>query len=428
MADDSSETQTDAALEELFVRSERVPFVYWRAYTGPRTTVLLAGAVAVLAFVTALSHLSRDRTFGGPLAFALPPGWGEFVPFGTVLLAFVLGGFAMGLRRRLTIAWYGTVLALSLAVVVPFVTARPTDVLLFVGALAALPLAIRNRAAFDRSLDLSAFQTAAIVAFVAAQIYGTVGAYTLRETGYDGIETWIDALYYVVVTGTTVGYGDATPTSQGAKLFTLSVIVFGTGTFAVASGSLIVPALESRLGAAFGTMTTSELSLLDDHVLVLGYGDLTEPLLDELVSTTDVVVVTPDEDTTSALDDRDITVLSADPTADEALLDAGIERASGVVAATNDDARDTLAVLAARGINSTVRIVAAATDHRHVDKLERVGADEVISPSTIVGRRLGRSLLDTDGTEADESGTPAETDETTEDVSKAGSDDEDAAS
>ncbi len=400
VANDPPETSMDAALQELFHHDDRVPFVYWREYTGTDTTVLLTAAVAVLAFVTGLSHFSqRDLAFDGPLASHLPTEWATLVPFGAVLLAFVLGGLAVGLRRRLRVAWYGTALVLPLVVLLPLVTAEPTDVLLFVLSLGTFPLVVRNRTAFDQSLDLSPFQTAAIVAFVAGQVYGTVGAYSLRAN-YTGIETWTDALYYIVVTGTTVGYGDATPTSQGAKLFTLSAIIIGTGTFAVASGSLIVPAIESRVSAAFGTMTASELALMEDHVVVLGYGDLTEPLVDELVATTDVVVVTPDADTASALDEEDVNVLTADPTDEEALLDARIDAASGVVAATSDDAQDTLAVLAGREVNPDVRIVAAATDHGHVGKLERVGADEVISPSVIVGRRLGRSVLgDTDASD-----------------------------
>jgi voltage-gated potassium channel len=145
-------------------------------------------------------------------------------------------------------------------------------------------------------------------------------------------------------------------------------------------------------------MTASELSLLEDHVLVLGYGELTEPLLDELVATTDVVVVTPDSGTASALDERDVNVLTADPTDEDALLNARIDVASGVVVATDDDASDILAVLAAREANPEARIVAAASNHHYAGKLERVGADEVLSPSVIVGQRLSRSVLgDADG-------------------------------
>lgn len=392
MASDSPETELDSALRELFYRSERVPFVHWRRFSGARTAVLLVGTVAVLAFVTGLSHLSQGAAvFDGPLAPLFPDGAAEIVVLSGLLLAFVLGGVGVGLQRRKRIAWYGSLLVLPLSSALALVTAEPTDALLFVLPLVTLPVVVRNRHAFDRRIELSAFQTVAIVAFVAGQLYGTLGAFALRRQ-YTGIETWTDALYYVVVTGTTVGYGDATPTTQGAKLFTLSAIIVGTGTFAVASGSLVVPALESRLSAAFGTMTASELSLLDDHVLVLGYGDLTEPLLDELVATNDVVVVTPEPETAAALSDRDISVLTADPTDENSLVDAGIGAAGGVVAATDDDAQDTLAVLAARQVNPEVRVVAAASDHRHAAKLERVGADDVISPSVIVGRRIGRSV------------------------------------
>ena len=406
MASDSPETELDSALRELFYRSERVPFVHWRRFSGARTAVLLVGTVAVLAFVTGLSHLSQGAAvFDGPLAPLFPAGAAEIVVLSGLLLAFVLGGVAVGLQRRKRIAWYGSLLVLPLSSALALVTAEPTDALLFVLPLVTLPVVVRNRHAFDRRIELSAFQTAAIVAFVAGQLYGTLGAFALRRQ-YTGIETWTDALYYVVVTGTTVGYGDATPTTQGAKLFTLSAIIVGAGTFAVASGSLVVPALESRLSAAFGTMTATELSLLDEHVLVLGYGDLTEPLLDELVATTDVVVVTPETETAAALDDREIDVVTADPTDEQSLLDAGIEAASGVVAATNDDAQNTLAVLAARQANPDIRVVAVASDHRHVDKLEWVGADDVISPSIIVGRRLGRSVrgesVDDEGTVTDD--------------------------
>ena len=396
MASDTQERPADSALGELFHHPERVPFVYWRAFSGAKTTVLLTGAVAVVAFVTGLSHLSQGTGgLDGPLAPFLPAGAASVVRLSGVLLAFLLAVAAVGLRRSKRLARDGAVGLLLAAALLPLVTARATDVLLMVLALGTLPLVVRNREQFDQPLDLSPFQVAAMAAFLAVQVYGTLGAYVLREQ-YRGIETWTDAFYYIVVTGTTVGYGDATPVTSQAKLFTLSVLIIGTAAFGAAFGALLVPALESRITAAFGNMTASELTLLEDHVLVLGHGDLMEPLVDELSATTDVVVVTPDAETASALQDRGVNVLTADPTDREALLDARADTASGVVAATDDDATNTLAVLAARQANPGVRVVAAASDPRHVDKLEEVGADAVVSPAVIGGRLLGRSVLDED--------------------------------
>ena len=383
---------SDTALERLFYHGEKVRLVYWREFSGAKTAVLLTGLVAVLAFVTGLSNLSREVRYDGPLA-AVIPGDPGFVQFTGVLLAFVLAGLVFGLQRRKRLAWYLTLLTLPLVTLLPLTTFQTTDVPLLVLLAVAVPLLFVNRSAFDQRIELSSLQIASLSSVLGVGLYGTVGSYVLREQ-FGELETWGDAVYYVIVTVATVGYGDITPLTTEAKWFSLSVIVFGTGAFTVAIGALIVPAIEKRMAAAFGNMTPSELSLLEDHVLVLGYGDITESLLEELADETDVVVVTPDSDRASALDDRDVNVLTDDPTDESVLEAARIGDASGVVVATRDDARDVLTILAARKANPEVRIVAAANDRRHVDKLEQVGADEVISPMEIGGRLLGRSILD----------------------------------
>jgi voltage-gated potassium channel len=389
---DTPDVRPDSALEKLFYATDRVQLVYWRQFSGAKPTVLLTGVATLLSFVAGLSNLSRDALIlGGPLA-GLLPGATVYVRFGGVVLAFVLGVLTLGLRRRKRLAWYGTVVVLPLIGLLPLTTLQPTDVPLLLLVLVTVPLLVWNRDRFDQSFDLSPLQIASLSSIAGVGVYGTVGSYALREE-FTGIGSWPDAVYYVIVTFSTVGYGDITPVSATAKWFSLSIIVFGTGAFTVAIGALVVPAIESRMAAAFGNMTASELKLLEDHVLVLGYGDITESLLEELDGRVDVVVVTPDPDVASELREEGISVLTDDPTDDETLYEAGIERASGVVVATRDDAKDVLAILAARNANPDVRIVAAANRGRHLDKLEQVGADEVISPMVIGGRLLGRSIL-----------------------------------
>ncbi|MDG5774884.1 NAD-binding protein [Haloarculaceae archaeon H-GB2-1] len=395
MAGDVPGPDSDSALDEMFYRTERVQFVYWRQFSGAKTTVMLTTAIAVLAFVTGLSDLSQATVeLNGPLATFLP-GPSDAVRLYGVFFAFIVGGLTVGLQRRVRLAWYGTVVALPMIALLPLLTADSTDIPLLLATMVAFPLVVYNRGKFDKPIDLSPFQTAALTAFVAVQIYGTLGTYAMRDR-YTGIASVTDAFYYIIVTGTTVGYGDATPTDPLTKLFTVSVIVLGTGSFTLASGSLLIPALESRISAAFGNMTASELTLLEDHVLVLGYSELTEPLIDVLAPATDVVVVTPDAESASELTEFDVNVLTDDPTDEETLLDARVDTAKGVVVAGDDDAQDVLMILAARQANPDVRIVAAANDQKHVDKLEGVGADTVISPTLIGGQMLGQSILDED--------------------------------
>jgi voltage-gated potassium channel len=388
---DAPEERRRRAFEEVFYPADRIPFVDWEQFSGAKPTVVLTAVITVLAFVTGLSNLSRPPVLAGPAA-GLLPGASTFVRFAGVVFAFLLGLVTVGLQRRKRLAWRAAMVVLPALVLLPLTTFQTTDVpLLFVVAV-TLPLLVWNRGRFDRRIDLSPLQIASLSTILGVGVYGTVGAYGLRDQ-FGQLDTWGDAVYYVIVTVATVGYGDITPTTPEAQWFSLSVILFGTGAFTVAVGALVGPAIESRMASAFGYMTASELTLLDDHVVVLGHGDVTESLLKELSGETDLVVVTPDAEVASALDRESVNVLTGDPTDESVLSDVGVESARGVVVGGDDDARNVLAVLATKTVNPDVRVVAAANQEKHVAKLEAVGTDEVVSPRRIGGRLLGQSVL-----------------------------------
>jgi len=392
---DSQDGADERPFERMFYPVDRIPFVQWREFSGAKPTVALVAAVTVLAFVTGLSNLSQPQAvIGGPLG-AVVPGARVFVRFAGVLFAFPLALVTFGLSRRRRVAWVAAVALVPLLAIFPFLTGRPTEMPLFLLVLVTVPLLAANRAEFDTALALSSLQIASLTSILGVVVYGTVGSYGLREQFFE-LEGWADAFYYVIVTIATVGYGDVTPRTTEAELFSLSVILLGTGAFTVAVGALVGPAIESRMASAFGTMTASELALLEDHIVVLGYGDVTESFLGQVDEGTDLVVVTTDTDAAARLSDAGIEVLTDDPTDEAALADARLDAARGVAVASDDDATNVLAVLAARNVNPGVRIVAVANGDTHVDKLDTVGADEVIDLRSIGGRLLGATVLGTD--------------------------------
>lgn len=392
------EDPSDRTLEDVFYPADRIPFVDWDEFSGAKPTVVLTGVVTLLAFVTGLSNLSQaSLVLDGPLTVVVDLPL-TFVRFGGVLFAFILGVVTVGLQRRKRLAWRVSTVVLLGLVALPLATFQPTDIPLLVMTLVTYPLLVRNRHRFDQSLDLSPIQIASLSAIFGVVLYGTVGAYGLRGQFLE-LDGWSDAVYYVVVTIATVGYGDITPVTAEARWFSLSIILFGTGAFTVAVGALIGPAIESRMATAFGVMTASELTLLEDHVVVLGYGDVTASLLEELGDETEVVVVTPDEGTVASLQGEGVNLLTGDPTDEDVLRDARVGTASGVVVGSNDDARDVLAVIATKNVNPDIRTVAAATDQKHVEKFRAVGADEVINPRSIGGRLLGQSVLGRESSE-----------------------------
>lgn len=372
----------------------------WRSWwdgLGLRLTIGLTMAVAVLSVLTGILRITQ-QSVAGPLATFIPPGVQETVGFTGALTGFLMMGSALGLRRGLRAAWYSTVVLLPVTALQGLLQSSPLALPLVALSILAIPNVLVHRRRFNRTIELSQSQLAAAAAIIGAQVYGTVGTYALREQ-FGNVSTLVDAFYYTIVTASTVGYGDATPQTQQAKLFGMSVLVVGTVSFAIALGTLFGPAIEARFQKALGRMTESQLELLEGHLLVLGHGDLTDVILEEL-GDVEYLVVTPDANWASGMKERDVDVLVADPSDEETLLRAQIGDASAVLVATNEDAEDALAVLTARQLNPTVRIVAAATNRENVEKLRRAGADVVISPATIGGHLLVDSALGGEDVEA----------------------------
>ena len=371
--------------------------------------MLLSAAVAVLSVVTGIANIGSTAV-SGPVAPYVPPDVRGVVGFTGALTGFLMLTSVAGLRRGLRLAWLSTLvllpvtalqgLAQSRALLLPVVdVAVPVSLPLMVLSVLALPALLLNWRVFDRELDLSTTQLSALAAIVGAQVYGTVGTWVLRDE-FLRVETPTDAFYYTLVTASTVGYGDVTPTTEGATLFAMSVLLLGTASFAVALGTLLTPAIEARLANALGTMSDSQLELLDDHFIVVGVGDLTGPILEELAEgNAKFVVISRDSESAQRLRERGYEVITADPSEDEPLRRAGIERARALVAATNDDAQDAMVILTARELNPDLRIVAAATDRENVKKLRRAGADTVLSPSVIGGHLLVQSAFGQAGME-----------------------------
>ena len=362
-----------------------------REWVGTRASVGLTFAVALLSIATGIVNIATRTPVTGPYAQYVPELVQQTAGFTGTFTGFLLLAFGFSLRRGYRVGWRGTMVLLPVTAAQGLLQASVFSYPLVALSLVSLPIVALNRRHFSRELELTTNQLAALTALVGAQAYGTAGSYALRDQ-FTNLDTLTDAFYYTLVTASTVGYGDITPTSQVARLFGMSALLLSVSSFAIALGVLLTPAIEARLAKTLGRMTEEQLDLLEDHVIVLGYGDLTESVLEELHDTT-FVVVTADEAAVRRLTDRHLTAIAADPSDEETLHRVGIERARAVITATQNDANDALAVLTARQLNPDVHIAAAATDRENVNKLKRAGADTVISPASIGGHLLAESAM-----------------------------------
>ncbi|GKZ13097.1 potassium channel protein [Haladaptatus sp. T7] len=348
--------------------------------------------VALLSIATGLVTTATGPTGGGLFGGLIPRAVRQATSYTGTIVGFLLLVAAVGLRRGLRAAWYASAILLPVTAIHGLLQSTPYSLPLVVFSLLTLPALFLVRTRFQQPVELSAAQVATAAAVVGAQLYGTIGAYALR-TNFSDLNTWFDAFYFTLITASTVGYGDIHPTTTVARAFGMTVIVFGAGSFAAALGVLFAPILENSFASALGKSTNTNINLMEDHLLVLGYGHLlTESILDELDGGTEYVVVAEDSDLVEDLREAKKTVIHGDPSDEDVLQRVGIDRAKSVLVATEDDAADSLAVLTARQLNPDIRIVASATERENVRKLRRAGADIVVSPA-LIGRMLVQAAL-----------------------------------
>mgnify|MGYP000423857443 CR=1 FL=1 len=361
-----------------------------------RAAVFSTAIVAILSIITGIINISSTGV-SGPLAMYVPEIAARTAGFTGTMTGFLMGGSVYGLHRGYRVAWYSTIVLLPITAVQGLVQSSLLSLPLVAVSVLAMPAVLLHRQFFDRAVDLTMTQLASLAAILAVQAYGTVGTYALREE-FDEVETVLDAFYFTLVTASTVGYGDLTATSQFGRLFSMSVLLTGVASFAVALGTLLGPLIEARLATALGNMNDKQLNLLENHYIVTGYGDLTEPILESLDGT-DTVAIVDDQDDAKLLRNHGHNVVTADPSDEEPLERVRIERARALIVATNDDAEDAMVVLTARELNPDLRIVAAATDRENIRKLRRAGADIALSPAVLGGRLLVESALGNDNPE-----------------------------
>jgi len=224
----------------------------------------------------------------------------------------------------------------------------------------------------------------ALAGLLALLGYGTAGYMLLERYSF------LDALFMTVITVSTVGFEEVHRLDAAGEAFTISVIAFGVIGFLYTFG-VLVELLSSgewqRQRRA--RRVQRRLDDLRDHVIVCGYGRTGRQAVLELTQSqqTFVVIEWNPDGLASVEQDRVLHVLG-DASSDEVLERAGIGRARALISAVDSDERNVYIVLTARTLRPDLYIVARSSHPDSAEKLRRAGADRVVSPYTLSGRRM----------------------------------------
>ncbi|UCG38724.1 MAG: potassium channel protein [bacterium] len=222
----------------------------------------------------------------------------------------------------------------------------------------------------------------------------------LGTVGYMLVEGWglLDAFYMTVLTLSTVGYGEVHPLSTAGKFLSIIVIVTGVGSAGFAVGTAGKLMLEDRIRAVLGRRSMKAIEKLQNHYIICGFGRMGRIICEELTERKIPFVILENSD--AVLDDlqrHGYLFMKANATNDEELIQAGIERAAGLVSVVTDDAQNVFIVLTARGLNPKLNIVARSAAEETIKKLVRAGANRVISPYFLGGHRIAQAIVSPTG-------------------------------
>jgi voltage-gated potassium channel len=223
------------------------------------------------------------------------------------------------------------------------------------------------------------------------------GVVVAGVVGFMLVEGWdfVDSLYMVVITLSTVGFTEVHPLSSEGRLFTVGLILSGVGAFAYLVGSFTQLMVEGRLQIMLERRRMQKIiNKLSSHFIVCGYGRIGSIVAKEIHREGHpVVVVEKDPALIEELEASGMLSVSGDATSDEVLLSAGLEKASSLITALTSDAANVYVTLTARQLNPKLTIIARADSEAHIPRLERAGADRVVLPNLIGGRRMAQSVL-----------------------------------
>jgi voltage-gated potassium channel len=228
-------------------------------------------------------------------------------------------------------------------------------------------------------------------------LVGAGAVWLLGEQKY----SFFEAVFFAVISVSTVGYGKLphTEAHKSVRAFSIALIVVGVGAVAFLQATIAATLVEGVLVKPFRRRRMdTRIGALESHLVVAGCGGIGKYVVAELhAAKKPFVIIEISPAVMKELNEEEyggeLVFVIGDATHDHTLLDAGIQRAFGVVAGLTDDRDNLFVTLSARTLNPELRIVSKVLDAENEPKMLLAGANAVVNPNRIGGLRLASELV-----------------------------------
>lgn len=210
---------------------------------------------------------------------------------------------------------------------------------------------------------------------------------------YDGHVSFLDVVYFTMISITTTGYGDVVPVADNTRLFDAIVVtpirIFFVLIFIGTAYTFVLRRTWDRW-----QMARLQRSL-SNHIVVAGFGTSGSETVDELIArgakASDIVVLDCDAEALERAESLGCAVLCADATRDQTLKDVHVNRAKAMVISAGRDDTSILIALTARHVAPDITISVAVRNEDNELLARQAGATVVINPVSFAGLLLAGS-------------------------------------
>ncbi|MCD4782320.1 MAG: NAD-binding protein [Candidatus Eremiobacteraeota bacterium] len=214
----------------------------------------------------------------------------------------------------------------------------------------------------------------------------------------EAIKTPFDSIYWIIVTMSTVGYGDISPTTLTGRFIAMVIMFVGVSFMGLFSATIASGLVERDIKGGMGMLDVD----LEDHVVVCGWNHNACRLIENILeSQKDKNIVILANLQSKPIQNKNVYFVKGDPTNEVDLHRANIERAETAIVLLDTssgnlesaDARTILTTLAIETINSDVYTCAEILDSKNLPHLRNARVDEVITSGEFSGRLMAHTAV-----------------------------------
>ncbi len=216
-----------------------------------------------------------------------------------------------------------------------------------------------------------------------------IALYVLEEQINPNVNSLFDALYWSLITISTVGYGDIAPVTDAGRMVSMLIIISGIAMISFAT-SVIVSAFSEKLTELKENRIIGEIKKSKKFLVICGYGQLTKMFLrqEEGLEHHYIILDNDKKRVNDALEDGYDAIL-ADASRYETLNKFRFGHAQiTVLCLTNSDVENIYITLNAKIVDPKIQVIARANESALYNKFERAGADHILMPNSVANTML----------------------------------------